>query len=150
MNYATKTFGPGPWDDEPDEYRAAAHGFPVILVRTASGTWCGYVGVPEGHPWFGKSPGEYRALGARVHGGVTWAQGDCPPRQEGEDPGRWWVGFDTGHSQDRSPVLSLYLKEVGLTEKAFDYPGLEPEYRTFEYSKAELEELAAQAQAAQH
>lgn len=54
----------------------------------------GYVGVPNGHPWFGK---DYDAINAEVHGGLTYAS-DCVPTQKPD--GRWWVGFDTAHCGD--------------------------------------------------
>jgi hypothetical protein len=43
----------GPWDNEPDkvQWQDAATGLPCIARRSeAMGSWCGYVGVAEGHP----------------------------------------------------------------------------------------------------
>lgn len=49
------TWGRGPWADEPDkiQYQDEATGLPCLIVRSPVGALCGYVGVPEGHPWFG-------------------------------------------------------------------------------------------------
>lgn len=43
---------PGPWDDEPDSIDFESHGLPCKMRRGGfeSGHWCGYVGVPKGHP----------------------------------------------------------------------------------------------------
>lgn len=42
-----------PWDNEPDEATFVAHGLKCAMVRTSMKHWCGYVAIPEGHPWFG-------------------------------------------------------------------------------------------------
>jgi hypothetical protein len=42
-----------PWLTEPNEATFDASGYPCVLRRGLSGVWCGYVGVFEGHPWFG-------------------------------------------------------------------------------------------------
>jgi hypothetical protein len=47
----------GEWDDEPDkaQWIDEGSGLPCLAVRAShSGHWCGYVGVSESHPWFGK------------------------------------------------------------------------------------------------
>src|SRR5579884_1161092 len=83
------TWGPGPWQDEPDkeQWTDEATGYACLIKRNPVGALCGYVGVPEGHPWHGSgySPG-YSAenedeLSAalklldevEVHGGLTYA-----------------------------------------------------------------------------
>src|SRR6185295_5225427 len=45
----------GPWDNEPDkaQWTDVATGLPCLAVRAHS-HWCGYVGVTEEHPVFGK------------------------------------------------------------------------------------------------
>lgn len=46
----------GPWDGEPDGAIEFEHkGLPCMLHRGPLGAWCGYVGLPAGHPWFGKN-----------------------------------------------------------------------------------------------
>lgn len=48
-------YGPGPWLDEDDEAEFETSGYPCAMVRNKpTGTWCGYAGVPAGHPWHGK------------------------------------------------------------------------------------------------
>lgn len=51
----------GEWDSEPDkvQFEDRETGLPCLIVRTLhSGHLCGYVGVAEGHPLFGKSYSE--------------------------------------------------------------------------------------------
>ena len=44
----------GPWDNEPDQEHFEHMGYPCKMKRNGTGIWCGYVGVPESHPWHGK------------------------------------------------------------------------------------------------
>ena len=48
-------WGAGPWVDEPDHVTFVSSGYPCILHRNHFGAWCGYVGIPSGHPFHGKS-----------------------------------------------------------------------------------------------
>lgn len=106
-------WGSGPWQDEPDKEQWAdeATGFACLIVRNGMGALCGYVGVPEGHPWHGA---DRWSIDARAHGGINYSA----PCQEGPEdatvchvpaPGEpgslWWVGFDCSHGWDYSPVL---------------------------------------------
>lgn len=55
-------WGDGPWVQEPDrvEWVDEETGYQCLARRTKhTGTWCGYVGVPPGHPWFGKTDREH-------------------------------------------------------------------------------------------
>jgi hypothetical protein len=97
----------GPWDDEPDrvDWRTAA-GYPAIALRHSSGHWCGYVGVPVGHPAY--ENGDECVVD--VHGGVTYAA-KCSGRichipAPGESGDVFWLGFDFAHSGDASPERS--------------------------------------------
>lgn len=117
----------GPWDDEPDkaQWKDEATGLPCLLVRNSSGgNLCGYVGVAEGHPLFGKSYDDVRLPNndgeddyPDVHGGLTFAdrchphpdgeaRGICHIPDEGEPDHVWWFGFDCAHSWDYSPAYS--------------------------------------------
>lgn len=63
------------------------------IVHAERGGWAnGYVGVPDGHPWYQKG---YDDIEAAVHGGLTYAQFNP---KFGER--LWWVGFDTMHYND--------------------------------------------------
>lgn len=43
------------WKTEPNEVDFTAEGLPCKLRRGPLGHWCGYVGVPQDHPWHGLS-----------------------------------------------------------------------------------------------
>jgi len=45
----------GPWTSEPDalDFTDEATGLPIALRRNRGGAWCGYIGVPNHHPWHG-------------------------------------------------------------------------------------------------
>ena len=148
------TWPEGPWKSEPDEvwWTDRASGFDCRVKRTSfSGTLCGYVGVPHGHPWFEI---HYDAVGADVHGGLTFSQFTEPEPEidpdhdpwdqwplstevveELPDSRLWWLGFDCNHYGDSSP-LALFGDLFG--ESA-------PNYRDIKYVTAQVEHLARQA-----
>lgn len=152
-----KGWAPGPWDGEPDRVQWQSSGLACLAVRNRSGNWCGYVGVPREHPFYGVSysayedggDGEtcdYRSLiNVEVHGGLTYADKCaedgpiCHVAEPGLPEDVWWLGFDTAHAGDLSPVSrSDYMR--GL------YPAL-AEYETYKdlaYAKRETESLAEQ------
>lgn len=140
----------GPWRDEPDkaQWVDEATGLDCLIHRNPGGALCGYVGLPPGHPWYGKGPWD---LNVRAHGGLNFAS-KCQEQEEGAPegigichvplPGRpadvWWLGFDCGHAFDLMPgMLELYEK-IGFN------PRFHGEYRTFGYVQAECASLAAQ------
>jgi hypothetical protein len=130
----------GPWDVEPDrvDWKTAA-GFPAIALRQAEGYWCGYVGVPPGHPAHGM---DYMDIPVDVHGGVTYAEPCggrvCHVPAPGEPADVFWIGFDFHHGGDMAPgYLSLYpfLETVGR-EKT--------KYRDLAYVRANCESVGLQ------
>lgn len=158
------SWGPGPWQDEPDkeQWQDEPTGFACLIKRNPLGALCGYVGVPEGHPWHGSgySPG-YATEGdlspalrlldeVSVHGGLTYAD-SCQEGPEdktichvpgpGEPEPLWWFGFDCAHAWDVAPAMAA-------RERARGYPPIslgEDVYRTRAYVKAECASLARQA-----
>lgn len=157
------TWPRGPWDQEPDKVqwidRATLR--PCLIVRAPrSGALCGYVGVSEGHPLFGKNSGARSApleMGTLdVHGGVTFtgfcqpaedpAHGICHIVEEGENDRIWWIGFDCSHGGDLSPNPR---SENLMRELLGDYSGFGGEYRNLEYVKGECRDLARQLKALQ-
>lgn len=85
-------WGPGPWEDEPDQVEWSVGAYECRVYRNHDGFLCGYVGLPSGHPWWGLS---HDAVPAHVHGGLTFAArpiaGNRLPAE------RYWLGFDCGH-----------------------------------------------------
>jgi hypothetical protein len=153
------TWGEGPWQAEPDkcQWIDEASGLDCLAVRVPwGGSWCGYVGVPEGHPAFGRG---YEEVDVEVHGGLTFA-GPCQEGENAEEhgichiplPGRpervWWQGFDCAHAGDIMPGMDAALRAHGSQPVRYGgcsgYP--EDEYRTLEYVQAQCAHLAEQVQ----
>lgn len=176
---ADKTaWGEGPWLHEgcPGgadrvQWVDRATGLDCLAVRNlwVTGSWCGYVGVPPGHPAHGAN---YHDVDARVHGGLTFA-GPCdedPERvadltqlmtriglvavpdapielarichvpEAGRPADVFWLGFDTAHAWDLSPGMRYTLRRVEV-----HWPVEMPEvYRDLRFVKKECRRLARQ------
>lgn len=117
----------GPWDDEPDEleWTDPKTDLPCWIRRGPVGSLCGYVRVPEGHPWHGGDYDNY-IFDCDVHGGLTF--GGCFDSK----PGVFWFGFDCAHGGDLCPGLESWIPHTG------------DKYRNIEYVKAECTRLAEQ------
>ncbi len=144
-------WGPGPWQDEPDKEQWADEetGYACLIKRNHSGALCGYVGVPEGHPWHGKG---YDEIEPDVHGGLTYAalcqegpegQTICHVPAPGEPEPLWWLGFDCAHAWDLSPGMEARERECGMPP--IRIPG--SSYKPVGYVKEECARLAQQAAA---
>ncbi len=116
-----------PWEQEPDciEWADPPTGYPCKMLRNDNGAWCGYIGLPKGHPWYGV---RYSDIYPRptVHGGLTFAD------HWSTDDLRWWVGFDCAHYDDLFPNSPWEFD----TERV---------YRDADYVTAEVVNLALQA-----
>ena len=143
-------------DHEPDRAQWVDQdtGLDMMIIRHLSGGhWCGYVGVPSGHPAHGV---EYRSgllNEIEVHGGLTFSEA-CHPNEEGADPpvgvchipgpGRpdpvWWLGFDCAHCNDLSPGFHAKMKLMGFL-------GEGDTYRDLAYVVVECQHLARQLDA---
>lgn len=139
----------GPWDNEPDkvQWQDADTGLPCLIVRhPSSGHFCGYVGVAEGHPAFGKDYEDESVGDVRVHGGLTFANKCQPKEHESEgichlpEPGEpdhvWWLGFDCAHCDDLSPARAA--------RNGIFAPHHSEVYRDIAYVRAAVEGLAKQ------
>lgn len=152
-------WGPGAWDGEPDkvQWKDDATGLACLANRNDhSGNWCGYVGVPPGHPLHGKGYDEVK-IGEDgypdVHGGLTFAdecgkadapcRGICHIPEPGEPEHLWWFGFDCHHGWDFAPGSAAFAKSHG-----WDDDDHNKRYRPLAYVKAECARLAAQFKAA--
>lgn len=161
---------PGPWDSEPDKIQWVDPdtGLDCLMVRNHFHSWCGYVGVPEGHVAY---KADYDEVPVSVHGGLTY--GDVCMASDEEDgpsagichvpePGRpehvYWLGFDCGHAFDFQPglhamerrVMPDLLSKYGKTD--YDHEAAMShkdewhveKYRTMDYVRTEVCGLAAQ------
>lgn len=146
------TWGPGPWADEPDkiQWMDEATRLPCLIVRFGDvhGALCGYVGVPPGHPAYGRDYSEVEDLEA--HGGVNYshgcngtdeARGICHVAGDGEADHVWWFGFDCAHAGDLCPRIEALLPEH-LTARRREI--LQDEYRDVEYVREQVRLLSAQ------
>ncbi len=151
-NFIDKSQWPerGPWDSEPDkvQWEDPTTHYPCIALRNKhQGFWCGYVGVTEGHPAFGK---EYSDVDVTVHGGLTYSDpcqkeekehGICHIPEAGEPDNVYWLGFDCAHYLDHIPATNTTMLEI---RKKFPHPNNMETYRDLDYVKDECRWLAAQ------
>lgn len=142
-------WGSGPWDDEPDriEWYDDATDLHCLMKRSpASGAWCGYVGVPPGHPWHGKG---YDEVSVAVHGWLTYGEPYSPVTGLWHVPGPedvWWLGFDCAHTGDYSPAFAALLHNPFADR---DFPEYGERYRDVSYVRGEVTALAWQVRGAQ-
>lgn len=165
-------FGNGPWLDEDDEAEFETSGYACMLKRNMmTGTWCGYVGVPEGHPYHGKDAhalveplpdfadrevdDRTSVVALFLHPSDTGnlvtldlaleVHGGISYAGDHEllpPPGLWWFGFDCGHYCDLAPGLRTMLRSLGHPPRP---PELDDDvYRTQDYAVGEVCRLAAQ------
>lgn len=136
----------GPWHAEQDERVFESFGFACKVLRNANGNWCGYVRIPEGHPWHRLPYDKLNALNLEVHGGLTFSShGDWIKDGHATPTGAvaWWIGFDTLHAWDLMMLMLVAPKLI---------PGFPKRprgtYRTQSYVESETTKLAAQVAAA--
>ena len=150
IEYRTKdksSWGEGPWQSEPDkkQWLDEETGLPCLIVRN-HGAWCGYVGVSEGHPLFGKGDED---ADIEVHGGITFTgacqdhrdetEGICHRPSPGEPDHVWWLGFDCDHAWDLDPSRAVRERQRYGWE-----PAKEEVYRDQAYVESECRKLAKQ------
>lgn len=158
--YGKAEWPDGPWKDEPDKLTWVDENTDLdcMIHRNRGGALCGYVGVSEGHPWFGKDYDNVRVPNqdddefgdwVDVHGGLTYADfcapetndeghGLCHVPQEGRPDRIWWLGFDCAHAGDISPAYDF----------KFGRPFAGDSYRDMAYVVTEVQRLAKQARTA--
>lgn len=96
---------PGPWDDEPDKVQwiDETTGLHCLVLRERS-HWCGYVGLPSGHPWCeGEAPLSVPDVRAEINYGPNPCTDDgmiCHDVEQEDDV--HWLGFDVA-SGSREP-----------------------------------------------
>jgi hypothetical protein len=155
LEYTTidkSTWGEGEWQNEPDkrQWRDEETGYPCLIVRTPhTGSLCGYVGVSESHPCFGKDGDDCEIS---VHGGITFAE-PCLSGDESRgichiDPSNdnvWWLGFDTAHLFDYMPAINALFKTMPDFPKHPEMSeGFRDVYRNMDYVTSEVQSLARQ------
>lgn len=121
-------------------------GYEWEVTSNRIGYRCGYVRVPQGHPWHGKGYDDVRTADGDwpdVHGGLTFAEPDTDCGKGGEDSA-WWVGFDAAHAGDApDPELPGYNAHYARYSRALPFGS--DTIKTTEYVAAECRNLADQA-----
>ena len=134
-------WGPGPWDAELDSalWLDPATGLTCTAHRArTSGTWSGYVQLPDEHPWCAADANDLVPQ-VRVHGGVTFVGVPL-----GQPIGGTWVGFDCAHFGDVMPALQART-QMGFAGMA---AGPVEQYRDIAFVREQCAQLAAQIVAA--
>lgn len=156
MNSEASSTQEKPWLTEPDRLEWRHEGFVCLIVRSpATGALCGYVGVAETHPLYGKSYDDIDSID--VHGGLTFAapcteDGHiCHSPLPGESNTVWWLGFDCAHAGDVMPKMAEALAGVAVRAYAdLERLDLGPKlvsrdsYKDIAYVTAEVNSLAEQ------
>lgn len=94
-------WGPGPWQDEPDQIIWRVGPYKCEIHRSAIlGHLCGYIAIGRWHPAFKRRD---VARDFEMHGGCTYAQ------REGN---RWKIGFDCAHIGDLVPNIH-FMQQPG-------------------------------------
>ena len=151
-------WGDGLWIHEPDLVTFEHEGVECKAMRVIAkerrtqehvfgGHFCGYCAIPEGHPWFAKT---YDDIECDVHGGLTYSRLN--------DDGKWWVGFDCGHSTDLIPSMGaldetyaeMIMPMKELKEQFPESLLFNPVYRDVGYVIKQLESVAKQIKESSH
>lgn len=99
---------------------------------------CGYVRIPENHPFYQKEYPELYAIGKAVkcHGGLTYSD-------DFWDNGSWWIGFDCAHLGDIFSEICFRIPDSGATYKELAFVKNEihdmvEQLNAFAFYKAEI------------
>lgn len=144
-----------PWELEPDHVSLMnSDGYHMLINRNWSKALCGYVGVPETHPYYGITDiFDKRLSSLQVHGGVTYSRPGSEHNLESDNEDLWYIGFDCAHFMDYVPGLVEVLNQIrgedGIQEM-FDSAFFDniSQYRDMEYVTNEVQGLYEQLQAA--
>ena len=94
---------------------------------------CGYVRVPKSSKLYGLSYTHEKVDSIRVHGGLTYADDELIPNDDG-----WWFGFDCAPSSDYSGVDQI------LARAFMEGDDINGTYRDMNYVTNETKKLAEQ------
>jgi hypothetical protein len=120
---------------EPNFYRSYHLGYKIAIVRGPLGCLCGYVKIPQGHPFYRKNYWDKIMPHIRVHGSITYGSIGCPTGK-GYAMRGFWIGFDCGHYRDYVPAYDLYSSSKTLNQGNI--------YRDFEYVLNEVHSMVKQ------
>ncbi|MBR0575713.1 hypothetical protein KCG48_05075 [Proteiniclasticum sp. BAD-10] len=119
-------------------------GLKCVVLFGPLGHRTGYVGVPKGHPYFGKDYDERELSAVDVHGGLTYAGGggNYPIKSD-----LHWFGFDCAHIGDGADfylALTLFPENKEYIELMRAFCSNHGVVRSMEYVEKECRSLADQ------
>jgi hypothetical protein len=68
-----------------------------LLIMRGPASLCAYIGVPKGHPLYGK---DYDEVDIDCHGGLTFSGEGSQDTSVYRTPGYWYFGWDYAHFGD--------------------------------------------------
>lgn len=148
-----KSWGPGEWQDELDEFLFVYREIICAVHRNfvTSGSLNGYVYIPRENPWV-ESASHYDDVNdLEVHGGVTyggWGKNCTIWNHLDNLKDHFTIGFDTAHYMDQTPRISAMGKILGWDVK---FPDVvltgeidKPTYKNMNFVINELKKLVDQ------
>lgn len=115
-----KFLGYGEWVEEPDIVVLEYLGYKAKIRRVFllepvaieeyyfGGHLCGYVQIPEDHPYFNK---DHSHSNIDAHGGLTfWDFGDFNENGYIDSKDIFWIGYDCAHAGDYVPSFELFRR----------------------------------------
>jgi uncharacterized protein (TIGR02996 family) len=103
-----KTWGDGPWRQEPDADDWSHAGVLCAVHRNSVGAWCAYVVVPKGHKW-------HRRRGEEIDcpQEITWSNATaCCLQRKTNWTGLWFIGWDYAHGMQLCPAMRARGRRV--------------------------------------
>jgi len=147
--------GDGPWRDEPDktQWIDETSDLDCLAVRAHHGAWCGYVGVPLGHPWFGKDRHDMENVEVEVYDEISYGAfcdeelGVCHVPEPGRSDHVWWIGFSCMTSQDILPIFDQLQPDYRVRGRSWMEvkAGHGATYKPLAFVIDEVTQLAGQA-----
>ena len=138
----------GEWVNEPDFIEFEYEGFDCQVLRTFAfehtgdmfgGHLCGYVCIPESHPYHGINFFDLKAPDIEVHYGITYNQ----IRDE-----KYWIGFDCAHSSDITPSMERYKRQNNILKELPDHfknlPMFNTTYKNISFAIGECKSIVDQ------
>lgn len=118
--------------NEPEFIEWKEKGYRCMISRNPKfGNYCGYVGIPTDHPWYGKDLDDAEIEKIEVYGGITYASDNHWRIKVAQgDSVVWWLGFDVVHWYD----LTMYDVKNNFTPDG-------KTYKDFEFMQAEVKKL---------
>jgi hypothetical protein len=107
----------GAWNKEPDELHYIKDFFRCRIARNGGGALCGYIMIEKKEfKFYEKEYTEECFDTLDIHGGLTYSSF--------EEDGNYWLGFDTAHYNDYSPVYGMGnpfdYKDINFVKEEID------------------------------